>query len=360
MIVGVIMSKKLLSQHDYQVILSTVEDIYSVQHIEQFPDHILSIVKKAIPCDLASYNEVNPELTRITSASDPVGVTSEPEVQGVLQQYLHEHPLVNYYARTGDGKSIRLSDFLTQRQFHELGLYNEFYRPLNLDYQMTASIVVGQRSLIGIAISRKWPDFSEKERLMLDLLHPHFVRAYRNIHSINFIQRDAGESVKELVVINRLGQVQFFSDRVWQMLHMYFGSFRFFGTLPTELNAWLTRARDYLSHDSDVPIPSVPLEVYKDDKRLTISLIWGGKAATQDTLLFEEEPIDQTTSILAYSRLTPRENEILALISKGKTNREISQTLSLSSRTVKKHLEHIYTKLGVHTRGAAVARFLQL
>ena len=52
--------------------------------------------------------------------------------------------------------------------------------------------------------------------------------------------------------------------------------------------------------------------------------------------------------------LTSREGEVLSWLSKGKTNRDIAQILGLSPRTVDKHLEQIYSKLGVENRTAAV------
>ncbi|MFZ2450582.1 MAG: response regulator transcription factor [Methylovulum miyakonense] len=57
--------------------------------------------------------------------------------------------------------------------------------------------------------------------------------------------------------------------------------------------------------------------------------------------------------------LTFREAEILMWISRGKTNKEVGLILESSHRTVNKHLEHIYEKLGVTTRAAAVAMVLQ-
>ncbi len=51
--------------------------------------------------------------------------------------------------------------------------------------------------------------------------------------------------------------------------------------------------------------------------------------------------------------LTTRESEVLSWLSKGKTNRDIAQILGLSPRTVDKHLEQIYAKLGVENRTAA-------
>jgi len=58
---------------------------------------------------------------------------------------------------------------------------------------------------------------------------------------------------------------------------------------------------------------------------------------------------------LASAALTPRETEVLSWLAKGKTNRDIGEILKMSPRTVSKHLEHIFEKLGVETRSAAAA-----
>ncbi len=54
--------------------------------------------------------------------------------------------------------------------------------------------------------------------------------------------------------------------------------------------------------------------------------------------------------------LTAREREVLQWLSGGKTNRDIGCILGISPRTVQKHLEKMYEKLGVETRTAAVTR----
>ncbi|MGO4609579.1 response regulator transcription factor [Variovorax sp. 2RAF20] len=56
--------------------------------------------------------------------------------------------------------------------------------------------------------------------------------------------------------------------------------------------------------------------------------------------------------------LTPREGEVMHWLSRGKTDAEIAALLAISPRTVHKHLEHVYVKLGVETRTAAVLRSL--
>jgi len=55
--------------------------------------------------------------------------------------------------------------------------------------------------------------------------------------------------------------------------------------------------------------------------------------------------------------LSLREMEVLTHVAKGKTNPDISSILGISERTVEKHLERVYQKLGVGSRTAAVISF---
>ena len=57
----------------------------------------------------------------------------------------------------------------------------------------------------------------------------------------------------------------------------------------------------------------------------------------------------------AQDALSERELEVLALIAQGETNREAAARLFISEATVKTHLLHIYAKLDVNDRAAAVA-----
>ena len=55
------------------------------------------------------------------------------------------------------------------------------------------------------------------------------------------------------------------------------------------------------------------------------------------------------------AQLTERERDVLELLASGLTNREIAQRLFISPGTVRKHLEHVYEKLGIRSRAGAVA-----
>lgn len=78
-----------------------------------------------------------------------------------------------------------------------------------------------------------------------------------------------------------------------------------------------------------------------------------------DELLFRLNEVSTSgdESVLQESlQLTTRESEVLLWISRGKSNREIGEILSISPRTVNKHLEQVFVKLGVENRASAAAR----
>lgn len=61
----------------------------------------------------------------------------------------------------------------------------------------------------------------------------------------------------------------------------------------------------------------------------------------------------------ALQELSPRENEVLALLAKGYLYKEIADQLAISMSTVRGHLHHIYEKLPVQSRTEAVVKYLK-
>lgn len=61
----------------------------------------------------------------------------------------------------------------------------------------------------------------------------------------------------------------------------------------------------------------------------------------------------------AEENLSPREIEVLGLVAKGNSNKEVGKALHISTATVKTHLIHIYNKLGVDDRTAAVTTAIE-
>lgn len=72
-------------------------------------------------------------------------------------------------------------------------------------------------------------------------------------------------------------------------------------------------------------------------------------------VLREESDVGAVDTLMSAFPLTRREAEVLYWLGLGKTNRDIAEILDMSPRTVNKHLEHVFEKLGVENRTAAAA-----
>lgn len=120
---------------------------------------------------------------------------------------------------------------------------------------------------------------------------------------------------------------------------------------PAEVLLWLKTATEAKAAGAE----ALPFNALRGDKRLTLTLLYPS-GEEEWLLLLREESEKANIEILKRSlKLTPRESEVLYWVSKGKTNREIGNILGASPRTVNKHLERVFEKLGVETRTAAAS-----
>ena len=90
-------------------------------------------------------------------------------------------------------------------------------------------------------------------------------------------------------------------------------------------------------------------EAFTDRDRATFALL-------APYLTAAHERLRRATAARADVDLTEREWEVMTCVAQGKTNKEVAALLAMSPETVRKHLENVFAKLGVHTRTAAVAR----
>jgi CheY-like chemotaxis protein len=129
-------------------------------------------------------------------------------------------------------------------------------------------------------------------------------------------------------------------------------------TTPPELMAWV--ARESLRRRAGAD--PLTLTIARGAQRLNFTLHpMGGEPGDEGghegewLLVLREESETALLQALAQSfpTLTARESEVLYWVIQGKTNRDIGDILGTSPRTVHKHLEHVFEKLGVETRTAA-------
>jgi DNA-binding NarL/FixJ family response regulator len=153
-----------------------------------------------------------------------------------------------------------------------------------------------------------------------------------------------------LLAVNRVGKIMWSTPQAQKLLADHFaagGSEEV--VLPEPLREWLEQAQQGKA-GTKAQTASFP-----DHPEL--KLYYMGNAGPNEFLLrlAKDTSAGLPAEFSSELGLTTREGEVLSWLSKGKTNRDIAQILGLSPRTVDKHLEQIYAKLGVENRTAAAA-----
>jgi DNA-binding NarL/FixJ family response regulator len=120
--------------------------------------------------------------------------------------------------------------------------------------------------------------------------------------------------------------------------------------LPDPIPQWLDQARK-----GKVGAKAAIMTALPGNEQLRLQYM--GRLGSNEFLLrlAKDSGAETPSEFSSELGLTTREGEVLSWLSKGKTNRDIAQILGLSPRTVDKHLEQIYSKLGVENRTAAAA-----
>ncbi|MCR9088629.1 MAG: DNA-binding response regulator [Rhodobacteraceae bacterium] len=115
------------------------------------------------------------------------------------------------------------------------------------------------------------------------------------------------------------------------------------GQPPAELKDWLARVvQQPVSSATSITLQGFRLDYLGQDPGGEI-LIRIARTGTRDEVAFLAERL----------ALTVREAEVLLWLTQGKTNRDIGEILSLSGRTINKHLEQVFQKMGVDNRTSA-------
>lgn len=120
---------------------------------------------------------------------------------------------------------------------------------------------------------------------------------------------------------------------------------------PQAVRAWIAESAKARRDGHAFP----PLTISNGNKRLVFTL--HERAGEDEWLLAlrEESDTAMIEALQAAFRLTTREAEVLYWVIKGKTSPDIGEILGSSPRTVNKHLEHVFAKLGVENRTAAAS-----
>ncbi len=328
---------------------------YAASTCDEFAHVLTTELPKLIPSEVTSYNDIDPVHGRSLNWVEPTSVVTD-ERNRAWELHMAEHPVLRRYVETRDGRSLRISDFISDRQFRQTGLYREHYVPLGCDQVLAIFLDVPAPRAIGVGLHRGGPAFTDREQLLLELLRPHLRQAHRNAVAFTTLRRRFDLLMSQLaayvVSTDRHGHIRFATGDAVERLEGYLGHEREPGRLPAELEAWRAEQLARLRANDDVPTHLEPFVRESAAKRLVVRHLLDDDGSL---LLIEELPLAIDGEALRGLGLTRREAEVLSLVAAGKSNAHVSDALGVSLRTVEKHLEHVYAKLGVESRAAAVA-----
>jgi DNA-binding CsgD family transcriptional regulator len=331
-----------LSRSDLEATVGFLSEAAAETGPDPFPSQLLDRLRELVRCGWVVYRERDQEERPVFWDACARGREAEPsrpveELDRTYWRLRHQDPLCAYQQRTGDLTASKLSDFVTRRQWHRVELYAEYHRFWGSEGRMQIGLAPRSDKKF-LFFSGDW-EFGDRERLVLNLLRPHLValeaaaRQRRLAAALLLEQEGAG-----IVVLCSSDRIEFATPAAERLLARYVGGTSD-GDLPEPVRGWLHHGSQRLNgNGAGHPPAHRPLSVERGGRRLTIRR--AGR-----TLLLDEE----------IATLTRREREIIDQLAKGRSNAEIADRLTIAPTTVRKHLENIYPKLGVHTRAAAIA-----
>jgi DNA-binding CsgD family transcriptional regulator len=298
--------------------------------------------------------------TRVVMARP--GEALSPEDRAAFDRHFREHPLVKYHSTHPGGRTQRMTDCVSSRDFRDSAVFADYYRRIRINHVMALPLRIDDVTVVSVVFNRSGADFANADRAIVDAIRSPLATLYRSIiareearlgqASLHGIATRAGW---HMVKVTEDGQLVGVSTATSQMLRHFFRDAPTGerGQAPAALQSWVRRRSFNWGLDWIHPGAGAPYVIERGGWRLTIHFIVDPLAPRRGELVMLRERASVAPEELAALPLTRREREVLAILPAGKTNDEIAAILAISPRTVQKHLEHVFEKLGVETRMAA-------
>jgi DNA-binding CsgD family transcriptional regulator len=339
-----------LSESDARRLSQVAYELGQPTPLPDLPRRIVGLVGTLVASDCVALTEVLMAEGRTQGYMEPdeSWVREEEASFGAL---FAEHPIIQYYQRTGDGGARCISDFLTPYEFHSRALYQAFYQRLGAEEQLAASFTAGPDVVIGLTFNRGTRTFTERDRLVVDILGPVVAaahhRSYETWRAAQLLQAESGDSAPQfadgsgLVVLDEgMNPLQAWGLPGALMLEAV--SVEELGRLARGL------VRRALNTGT----------ITLTGRRYQVTLLPGAVEGHDALALQAVAPPSLAAALSGYG-LTPRECEALGLLATGATDREIARELAIAVGTVRAHVGRILLKLNVGSRTAAVALALR-
>jgi len=360
-----------LSRRDHESLISFLGRLYAPRDAGSFADWIARELRLLLGGHLGNFARLELLAGEGAFTNSPApGAMPESEANTRFLRLCREHPCIVNEERTGYIGAVKISDFVSSAQFHRLRLYDEFYREIGVEDQIATSLLPPGPRMLAVSVSRDRRSFSERERLILDLLRPHLARAFFLSERLGRVDRARSTGALEtyrqfLVEVSADGRLLDGTPEVRALFERHFGPAPRGGAerLPGPLARWLAGESAADQSGKRLESPRRPL-LHRLHGRTLLADRTDCRLTGRRFLLLEESTDPAALAQVAVrggsASLTHREVEILAQVELGKTNKEIAGALAISPFTVRKHLENAYEKLGIGTRTGAVRRLREI
>ncbi|HEY1688480.1 MAG TPA: helix-turn-helix transcriptional regulator [Solirubrobacteraceae bacterium] len=331
------------------LLAQVAQGLLDLDDLPSFRAGLLSQLRRLVDCDHTSYNEIAPAVGEAFVLTDPIDTSINPEQMREFSTLVLQNPLAAHYLRTGDSRTLRLSDFMARDKLHALELYDVVYKQVGTEYQL-AFTLPSDEQLIGITFNRQAQDFDDAEIALLDRVRQMVILTYRNLHDrarleavTSALDAEPRETQSPLAVltVEAHGLLVPAHERAERLLRRIASEH---ATLDA-LHAWAhEQRRARLSS-------SAPLRIECGAEELEARYLHCRPGAV-DAVVVRCLAIGSPYALCALG-LTHRQAEVLQMVQEGATNAEIAVGLCISAHTVRHHLEDVYRRLGVKTRAAA-------
>src|SRR5262249_8900567 len=175
-----------LASRDVRKLLDCLAHLYAPPS-GSFAVHVLGAARDLVSADTRVWNRFDLPRRRLTYAEDPPGkLGTDKRIAEMVRRLFPEHPLLAYNISTrGRSRATAISDLLGVRAFHRSSVYAEFFRPAQIQDQVAVAVPGSFPRLSGLIFHRSTRSFTQRDRLMLDLLAPHLARAERSAAALD-------------------------------------------------------------------------------------------------------------------------------------------------------------------------------
>jgi DNA-binding CsgD family transcriptional regulator len=352
-----------LDESDLSRVLDVVRVVSEAKERDTFLQSTLEGVAALMPCLVATANEVDPVGGRLTYWMEPASFAVPDDAAELLTELAAEHPLIRHATATGDGSAWRISDFWSQDMFHASRLHRDLYGPMGVEYQMSATLPAAAPVVFGLVVSRADRDFSDRDRDALNVLRPHLAQAWRNfrdqerLRGLVDVANDAvtGRGWNVIVLWDPPDEL---APGALVTLYRFFGRPSRTSPLPARVDRWIASQQAHLAEHEELKLIR-PLTAQLDGQRIVLRYL-PAQGAHPGAIIVDEEPRPARRRDYESLGLSPREAEITELVVLGAGNAAVAAQLHVAQGTVKRHLDNIYAKLGVRSRGQLTAFVLHL